>query len=431
MTTTTVKHEPINEIVSSFADQLATLFPCGFSDDEDFKIKLSAVLKNNQKEEALPLALEKWKASKPKLETTKPKPKSFSLLDQFSGGFKPPVTLDEILESGSATERVTVFKKITYLDDIIMDWLSIKPLLFEDLLKEEIKYEILEVHRKLYDQGRCSSEYLILQYDLKENILNAIISHIQRSSIDYKFLFLLMKNWSDLFLDIMQRDLYSVDLVEATEARMLFLLRDMDPSISLNDFSISPAAILALVDSGARWFRCWIQFVSQDTLISLLEQTSLLPDIVKRSSFGMDYPDVASSALSKQAVTILACILEKTRVCSFPWHLFTSPKATPLNPSEIESLRTKTDRSAHEQASNPTLPISQNVDQMLEIFLPAISLDDSLEWSLLCCYTLEILLLGCKNTEYFDRSLKLVIDHMDNVSQDTREIWISSFRRLQ
>lgn len=112
-------------LVDDIADQLSILYPDGVpSDDSKFQDSLVATVKSNVKEDhqeevlfSLPVAVENWKASMPKKEATKSKAKSFSLFDQFSG-FQPPVSVEQVLEAKTPQERIGVFQKISYLDDL-------------------------------------------------------------------------------------------------------------------------------------------------------------------------------------------------------------------------------------------------------------------------------------------------------------------------
>jgi hypothetical protein len=450
-TKTMVEQELVNEIASSLTEQLLMLYPNGSpaEDEKAIKKRLDGMLLPSDSELedmeamrlALPIAIEKWKASTPVVETEKTKSKSFSLFDQLLQ-LQPPVTFDQIKEAASSEARLVLCRKMDYLDDMFLaDWNEIKPILLNELRISDnngTKFEFLKLHRKFYDLGRSSSEYLVLQYELCQNVFHAIFSHIQNSNSDSDFLFSLIKTWCDMFLDIMQRDLYSQDLVEVMEGRMLFLLRDTSPSISNMNGTvhISPVHLLALADSQARWFQSWVQSTSLENLLSLLEQTSVFPDIIKRCATAL--PEKNSSDDSalvqythyKQSVVMLACVLEKARVTRFPWHLFSQTPADSLNVTDLGNV---TARPLSNKSTTPnSAPGSKHdIDKMLDIFAKAISLEESLEWTRICGNALEAILSGCKGTDKFDQHFQRVNSEIGTTHEEAQSYWNAATCRLR
>ena len=163
----------------------------------------------------------------------------------------------------------------------------------------------------------------------------------------------------------------------------LLLLRDMN----LTD---SPVSLLALVDNRARWFQAWTMLVSKDTLIDLLEKSCLLPDIIKRCSAVPTKVDtdgyMISLSLYLQAVSILAAVLEKTRIVGFPWNLLLQPQAIPLNATDLDNP-SPIHCSDLKLSSNPS---QENIDKLFDIFRSAISLDARADWKQICYNALSL-----------------------------------------
>jgi hypothetical protein len=445
-TKTMVEQELVNEIASSLTEQLLLLYPKAspVEDEKAIKKRLDGMLLPSDSESedmetmrlALPIAIERWKASTPVAETEKPKSKSFSLFDQLLQ-LQPPVTFDQIKEAASSEARLVLYRKMDYLDDMFLeDWNEIKPLLLNELQTSDnngTNFEFLKLHRKFYDLGRSSSEYLVLQYELCQNVFDAIVSRIQDRNSDSNFLFSLIKTWCDMFLDIMQRDLYSQDLVEVMEGRMLFLLRDTSPSI----YNISPVHLLALADSQARWFQSWVQSTSLDNLLSLLEQTAVFPDIIKRCATAL--PEKNSSddsallqyAHYKQSAVMLACVLEKARVTRFPWLLFSQTPADSLNVTDLGNVTARPLSNNKSTTPNSAPASKHDIDKMLDIFAKAISLEESLEWTRICGNALETILSGCKGTDYFDQHFQRVNSEIGTTHEEAQIYWNAATCRLR
>lgn len=390
-----LQQESVEEIAASLADQLSMLYPSNLDtlDENDTQKNVDLILNRIQEENAdeeelrnaIPKAIAKWKKINQNATNKKEvQKKSFSLFDQLQS-FQLPVSLEEIKEASSAKERLAAFKKISFLDDLLMDWNEIKPLLMKDLQENDesdTKLEILNLHRKWFHDGRCSSEYLQLQYELCQNLLNIVMNQKQNPSFETGFLFKIVQTWCDLFLDIMQRGLYSRELVETMEKQFMLLLRDRNQ-------------LLALADNRTRWFQAWTILVPKDILIELLEECALVPDFIKMCSTVPQKGSVDDYerrlSLYMQGVASLAAILEKIRLIGF----------LKLN------------------------KFKESVDSILEIFLNAIALDEGDDWRLICYNALQVILSGCKedgNSE-FEKRLDKVRAGTNMATKEVQRVW--------
>jgi hypothetical protein len=444
-----VDQERIEEIASSIADQLCSLYPNDIpEDDTDVKQYLQNLLDSLRQSDtdkdsfsrdyeellsSIDVAVQKWKSNDKRAEPQKAAATSFSLLDQLQGGFAPPVAVEEILEAPSVAERLTIFKKINYVEDLLADWKEFRPILRTDLqTSDSTAFECLQLHRKWFDQGRSSTEYLGLQYDLCQNLMDAIVTHFVSSEIsamEDNLLVDLIQNWHDMFLDVMQSGHYSRDLAENMEVSMMFLLRNISsqPSEEEEVEDIIPVHILALIDTQAKWFRSWADHVSPQYLVSLLERTEILPDLIVRCRIKKnDSPSqssVSNEALRLQSVAILASIIGRTRVPLFPWYLLSQTLSTPLNtddmqnPKSIESLSPNTGFITHSESKDPS---SAELGSVLEIFLTAVPYEAKVEWTRTCFNVIELILRGSKTVDnaIFDHLLSTVESHLEVIVKD-------------
>ena len=321
---------------------------------------------------------------------------SFSLFDQLQGGgFALPVSLEEIQEASSPQERLKVFQKIKYLEDLLMDWNEICPLLIKDLSESsslvdpELSLQIINLHRKWFDQGRSSGEYTPLLYGICQNLLETLSKTIIRIEEEPQemmhdasendgcptlVLASLVQNWRDMWLDLMQRDQYSDDLAEEMEKCMFSLFLRTDDS-SKN--SCLAQKLLALVDPSARWFQSWTNNVlTNDHLISLLcsscnerDTMMVLPELWIRTQTFPDNNNNGSNNLDDNAtfllhsIAIISIALCQTRVSQFPWEVITTKTTVP------EDLKiTRTTQMNSMNIDN----FSTAIDEMLDLFLRAV-----------------------------------------------------------
>lgn len=276
---------------------------------------------------------------------------TFSLFDQLQGGFALPVTLEEIQEASSAQERFKVLEKIDYVDDLLMDWKEICHILTTDLFDSsqatdpELALQIISLHRKWFDQGRSSEEYTPLLYSICQNLLETLGTIIKveennlkkqnnnresqgllssSENIDETVVVSLVQNWRDMWLDLMQRNQYSEDLVQDMESCMFMIYLRNAPSKK----SALAQKVLALVDPNARWFQSWMNHVATiDHIISLLcmeeRDSMILSELwIRIQTFPEEdnnNKNPSNYAFQLHSISILSITLCRTRLSHFPW----------------------------------------------------------------------------------------------------------------
>ena len=330
---------------------------------------------------AMAMVVHKWKtknAQKDKTSTTaegdtiaKTSGKSVSLFDQLQGGFPMPVSFEEIEGASSSEQRLEVLQKIEYLEDLVMDWNKIGPVLVKDLSESFLSnptfcLELIDMHRKWFHKGRSSSEYTPLLFGICENLLQTLAKTktIDEKVIDdtienHQIIIVesLVKNWRDMWLDLMQRDQYSEDLAEHMEQSMFELfLGPADCKVSL-----FAQEVLASVDSNATWFQSWTNHLpTNDHLVSLLtgDPKALLElwDKIRLSR----YRGERNSMSLLHPTAIISIVLCRTRLSQFPWYALTNSNPPEDGKSGINNFRAV-------------------IDEMLEVFLHAVvflSVDD-------------------------------------------------------
>jgi len=298
---------------------------------------------------------------------------SFSLFDQLQGSFALPVSLDEIREASSTEERLKVFQKIKYLEDLLMDWNEICPILKNDLTESalqcpKIAFDIIALHRKWFDQGRSSSEYTLLLYDMCQNLLETLAKSVQLEDtcetldIDEKqescLVASLVQNWRDMWVDIMQRDQYSEVLAREMENCMLSLFLRNDRSKK----GFLAQKVLARVDPSARWFHSWTYHVRTNDHILLLlcnpeEEKTVLSELwIEMNSFPDGHAfNLDKASLSVHSTAVISIILCRTRLSEFPWEGLT--QSTTLNDKVTACGDTNVDN------------FTTTIDDMLDLFL--------------------------------------------------------------
>lgn len=371
----TIPDQKLEWLVSSMAEQLAIAYPngpmrddnnCTFDEDQikDLVGQLSCPDDIEDFKVAFPTAVQQWKSSSiPNLtvdgaNSTGATPESFaktsfSLFDQLQGGFAPPFTVEDIEETESAEERLRLLEKVTFLDDLVMDWGVIGPMLKQDLLSSSSAtiLDITALYRKWYDQGRSSNEYEPLLYSLCQTLLETLVDMMSDPTCDFtdddhddrsRLVVSLVQTWRDMFLDLMQRDQYCEDLVEEMEVCMLVLfLRSVacrNHSTSTTTSSIAQED-LAMIDTESRWFQSWIDHISSTERLTqiLYTTTYVLPDLWRRTQAFPTTTSPSTFALELQAISILAATLSRTRVSQFPWGSLTN--ASTVTSININDLR--------------------------------------------------------------------------------------------
>lgn len=444
------QEECTQHIASSIALQLDALFPDGYSLDDGPADKANSrrllaecfqnlvesssssssshhhddpsltIYQQDELERSLPIAVQQWKKQQQQVQNdgkgkiiaggSATAVKSFSLLDQFnSGGFGLPImiSLEELLETPTVPERLEKLQQIQYLEDALPDWKGIQKMLLSGLeyccTSENQKNDddsttgshivvrkgYLKLHRKWFHEGRSSSEYLGVQYELCCNLSQCITELVASSSSsasllldkrndnNNQWMFDLIQNWHDMFLDMMLRDQYSADVAKNIESTFLRCLESSHPEAATtgqdDGTRITPAQILALIDPQAHCFATWIHHISPQYLVGqLLDQRQLLPVLWKRCCARGSQK--LSSNLRWHSLSILTFILIKTRVALFPWNLLLVEE-TNDNPSNIAAAKR----------------------QVLDLFLESILSQESgqPEWRrCVCCNAIDTILSG-------------------------------------
>jgi hypothetical protein len=346
---------------------------------------------------AIPIAVELWRSrTYTHTVANQSKPTSFSLFDQLLGGFEPPVTIEEILEAPPG-ETISVLERVDHVDDILMDWQQLRPALNQGLQTSQWR-GYLNLHRKWFDQGRSSTEYLSLQYSICQDCLKAIEMFFAAGLIVDDKLLQLIQTWHAMWLDLMQQDRYSQDGAEDMELRFLLLLRNLvHPQQEV--LSVLPAHLFALIDPQALGFACWINHVTPQRAVELMLNSQLLPDIVGRCGFTTRNPSRSPAldmALRIHSVAMLRTLLVKTRGACFPWRLIDQP-SSPLCTSQLGK---GVDASFSEKFLSVEAPTKAQLERILDIFLIILSEDFLQDDSIRSCMdAIETILLGYRVTD--------------------------------
>lgn len=360
--------------------------------------------------------------------------KPSSLLDQFQGGFALPISLEEIQEASSSQERLTLLKKINYLEDLQMDWNTIRPLLTNDLSElflanPNLSLELINLHRAWFDQGRSSSEYTPLLYGICGNLLDTLakIMRLEESQATQDanetsqstVVTSLVQNWRDMWVDLMQRDQYSVDLAEKMEKCMFALF------LRPGSFKMTRMAqkVLALIDPSATWFQSWEnQILTNGHLVSLLRSsesdTKILPELWTqiRKFRDTDEINVENVPYQLYSIAILSIALCRTRLYQFPWDAFTKSNSREELENRMNNFRTV-------------------VDEMLDLFLQVVdfvSLDDesndgssNADLKITVLNGIEAILAGSHddNDSEFDRRYRQVKSSLQEQNRATDKVF--------
>ena len=395
---------------------------------------------------AIPIAISLWQSEDFLDETSnestnsKAPASSFSLLDQLQGSLLANfVAIEDIIEASSDEERLTLLRKVGHVDDIIPDWDQIFPILSESLHKccdhLPMSLEYLQLHRIWFDQGRSSAEYACLQYDLCRSVMSvtqARVTALSRESFDTtsnssnvawyndSLLTVIVQTWHEMWLDLMQRGVYSEQLAGDIEATMLLWLQDFsfgEQAISVESAEPFPShAILALIDPIATWLFSWTRLVSPQRLIMLIERTGILPSILKRcarttaplrpresdGSSSDHRLSILNRAIHLHSIAALRALIVRTRVSHFPWLLLSSESPLESQPMSISDFATKSASislairdGTGESVENETSDISPTDEQLrdiLEIFLVALEEMKDDMWVKLCGDAIEAIL---------------------------------------
>ena len=309
---------------------------------------------------AVTRAVQEWKRrskegkSKSNLPSTKKQQKhSFSLfaqLDAASWG-APRITVDDIQAASTPEEQILVLQKVAHVDDIVLDWNHISPLLQEGLGTIDLAEEYIELHRNWFDHGRASTEHWVIRCDLCQNVLQAIVQTIitggweseskllgsgkSHLSAFHQAFFNLWTLWNDMWFDLMQNPVGqdgSRGSLERMGVLVLRLLKNLGTKHSgqqISAFQVHPAHFLALVDPSARWFKVWATHLTPPHLFQMLHTADLLPTIWQRISSHScvlpsrcsSLPEMLEAVLYQHSLCFMGTILTCMRLKCFPTSL--------------------------------------------------------------------------------------------------------------
>jgi hypothetical protein len=338
-------------------------------------------------ERGLERAVKEWKLKASAEETptlqgdaskAKVQKKSFSLFDQMDQGLwgTPRISMEEIQATATTNmaERLTVLQKVFHVDDLMLDWKDVLPLLQEGV-REETDQQIINdfwmLHRKWFDQGRASTEHLSIRYDLCQNVLaaiaNLVMSHwndtstwrMQEDSFTdtQEYLIDLWSLWYEMWYDLMQQPV-GVQEENGPMGNMgrmvLFLIRDMGLEGSSSDSDrdqiiLYPAHMLAFVDPTASWFRAWTTRMTPVELTRLANFEDICPDLWQRAFHGeilmlllerQSHSLLLSVALRQHSLSIIRSILACTRLQWFPSACIWEHGQLALKPRELLTIET-------------------------------------------------------------------------------------------
>jgi hypothetical protein len=331
----------------------------------------------------------------------------FAQLDAASWGASR-ITMDDLETATTPEERLSMLQKVAHVDDVVMDWKEVSPLLQEGLSIPDLSADFIQLHRKWFDQGRASNEHFPIRCDLCDNILLSILKFVvnnwgsehqiqqERISPAQETLFDLWSLWNDMWCDLMKQPTSCEDLkgssLETMGQQVLLLLRNLEtPNEESQSFALYPSHILALVDPSARWFSCWAARMAPPQLVRLLRTAEVLPDLWQRISSSQEFlfldqcktlPELLGAALRQSSLSLWKSILVCTRVhwlpVSFVWASDTSPRlSTPLTIERLmlayEAMAKHMDKAEeetlHQMLSSAAGTSSAQLVQQFEIFM--------------------------------------------------------------
>ena len=374
-----------DRIRSALLENLLLLYPQGPPADETQIQKWLSEIVNNDAvptmtpacyETAMVQAVEDWKtqaaankrdvsadpsisSSNKKANQQQPTQSSFSLFAQLdSAMFAPRMTLDDFQAATTPKERLALFQKVPQVDDLVLDWNKVLPLLQDGLYGSSsttTSLDYAKLHRKWFGQGRASTEHWSIRCDLCQNILTAIMNLVvTTSSSQHKNyttteppqgtsfsatqqqLYSSWILWRDMWMDLSLHQPLGHDETTSGSPTMimgqqvLLLLRNLEMSSADDSVAVYfPAHFLAMVDPLASWFQAWTARMTPAEVWSVLKSTEILPDLWQRCGSSTDtktiltnecqsQSQVLHATLRQHSLSILRSILVNTRVQWFP-----------------------------------------------------------------------------------------------------------------
>lgn len=333
-----------------------------------------------------------------------PKPTSISLfLNQFhSGCLTRIITWDKIQEQAtSPQEKLTLLKKIEYIDDILQDWEEVLPFLQASLADREATIlvdDVVHLHRMWFNLTRGSSvnqEYQSVQINLMQNLVTAVDSWATKMDGDGKpspSIELCARTSLDMFGDWInrigasgQRDDSLQKIVTSFwgwigHQRMQHIMHRHCPY--------------------AKWLAKWIAYLTPEESIALVSDAS--PFSHESNTLSCLFIDASTNlhAVSQLSVVerdvrystavfnlaVLRSVLVSTRVSHFPWHL--------LQPAEDQlAFQAVTTRNSQFQLLNLYIQLIQMAQVPTERGVASREVNDY-HLLLLCVDAIETLLCG-------------------------------------
>ena len=267
------------------------------------------------------------------LNPAKKKPSQMSLfLNQFNSGggsLQSFMSWDRIQEESQGDESVQLklLANVQHLHNILPDWESyIKPFFLQSLRPPT--RDVIDLHRKWFDQSRHSTEFRSLQIGLCENLITAIeeqsllacaSSRESEVDLDEDVLRQMMDVALDMFEDWMLRGIYVHDERVWSVGRSLWsmLFQENDYEANL----LTPAArCMIQVDGEATWFSSWFAHLSPDHCLDVVSIEGL-SNVISWCHSSMQGVNADSEDTCFFWVSIIHSIIVSTRVSRFPWQL--------------------------------------------------------------------------------------------------------------
>jgi hypothetical protein len=385
---------------------------------------------------------------------------SFSLLDQFIAGAVASggvgglelVKFEDIEQAACAKDRLLLFQKITYLEDLQMDWDQIRPILCRDMTVQRslsalvdqneqmhVAMSFMSLHQKWFDEGRRSSsgEYIPLMYGLCLNLTEALVAVISDAdsyngkeqtdhytSILLHVVSALIQTWHEMWLDLMECDDYIDESATAIGVGMMLVIS----CGTVAHLAFYANQVMSLMDPCAGWFQSWVYRISpqeQSRLVQLLRETHLLSSSWARvqnseSTDRSPLSDTALRAVQVQALSILCICVGAIRLSSFPWDTLqysTQGASEILRPWKKLERRIRVNNPTYHD-NDITLPdLNSNVDEMMKVILGAFEGTGCRQFEGILFQGLDALLWGCRTMDLdFDRRWALAVGVLERKS---------------
>mmetsp|Transcript_35476 Transcript_35476/g.85842 ORF Transcript_35476/g.85842 Transcript_35476/m.85842 type:complete len:413 (-) Transcript_35476:1884-3122(-) len=384
-----------------------------------------------------------------------------------------PIRFEDINEAASTNDRLLLYEKITYLEDLQMEWDQIRVVLCQDMTFKkqhqqqsssqtgddynddqiDVVKTLISLHRKWFDEGlkSSSSEYTSLMYGLCQNIMEVLLTTVvDVDDGDQKDNFIekqqqrdvvssLVRTWHGMWVELMVHSRgchqYMAELAYEIEVGMMMLLRKNGESSSL---ASHVNETLALEDPYCHWFQCWLSHIppqGQNRIIYLLDETNVLSSCWERMMHFTEKMDISkadavgvassSNLLSPDASQVQAfstfCIcLHRLRFACFPWGSILNPPTENVQTSKFNSWKTVAETiqkgiSVIDEKEHTAADLNPIIDEMVNAIVCAIKVaehnSDSNWKDVLFYYGLDSILSGSKSMDFdFDRRWTSIVD---------------------